>query len=156
MRRATRRLAICVAIATLPITTWWMVGDLSEGPYAQDYMFKAPTLARNHQLVVGIVATLLLLVSGGVLVAAVAHRRLSWVNVRPAVPLLLAGAFSGWAARVMTARVSGANIGGGLFMLLGPLVLLGAIAWSWYFARASDEGSSTRHPGDPLGRDERP
>ncbi len=124
-----------MALATAPITTWWLVGDLSESAYARDHMFEAPKLTPGQELAIGVIATVLSVIPAAVVAAALAQRRLRWVQVRPALPILVAGVFCGFSWRVTTARVSGANIGGGMLMLITPIVLILSIAWSWHLRR---------------------
>lgn len=141
MARAARLVATAVIIAASPLTTWWLVGDLSESADAEDYIFKAPELTNAQQLAIGLAATVLLVASAAAIVASLRQRRLTWVEVRPAIPLLLVGVFCGFAWRVVTARVGGANIGGGILLLSAPFFLIAMITWSWVLARKS-EGSS--------------
>lgn len=143
MGRFSIWLATAVAVATSPIVTWWLLGDLSESATAEDYIYRAPELTRGQQLAIGLGATTLFAVSLCVIAIAVRHRHVRWVEVRPAVPLLVAGAFCGFAWRVVTARVGGANIGGGLILMFGPYFLIAMIACACALAWAA----RTRHGG---------
>lgn len=137
MGRASIRSATVLLLATFPISIWWLVGDLSEGAGAPDRMFEAPELTSTQEFLIGLVAVVLFVVSLGFVLAALRQHRLRWAEVLPAVPFLLAGAYAGFAGRVVTARVSGANIGGGMLILLAPFVAIGTIAWAWYLTRSA-------------------
>lgn len=74
----------------------------------------------------------------GVVLVAVSALDLAWsqpipprryaVAVLP--PVLLGGIGTAYAGRVITAHVHGANIGGGLAIIYGPVFLIGMIAWA--------------------------
>lgn len=96
-------LTTAIAVATCPITTWWLLGDLSESPTAEDYILKAPELTGDHQLAIGFVATPLFIVAVYVIAIALHAQHITWVELHPVLPLLLAGIFCGFGWRVVTA-----------------------------------------------------
>jgi hypothetical protein len=113
-----------VVVAATPVATWWLVGDLSEEPGISgqpptDHMIPPPQLGETVETFLGVSAVLaaaLALVALAVAAwrGAVAPRR--W---RVVAPLVLAGVYCGFAWRVMTAAVHGANIGGGMMLMFG-------------------------------------
>jgi hypothetical protein len=69
---------------------------------------------------------------------AVHRREITFAEIRALAPLLFFGIFCGYAWRVTTAGVIGANIGGALLMMLAPFLLLAMAVWSlvlWRRAR---------------------
>ena len=135
MRRRYIVLAMGGVVLASPVLSWFVVGDTSEAN-GVDHMFRAPDLPAAVQLVIGL-AAVGLAVTGAVVVVAGLHRGL--VNTREvfaAAPLVAAGVFVGLAARVMTAGVIGANIGGGLVLLFGPFVVVGLVALSVFVWRS--------------------
>lgn len=139
MERWSLRLTTAIAVAACPITTWWLIGDLSESPTAEDYILRAPELTGDQQLAIGFVATLLFVVAAYVIAIGLRAQHLTWVELRPVLPLFLAGIFCGFGWRVVTARADGANIGGGMILMFGPFFLIAMIAWSCvlrWFSRA--------------------
>lgn len=123
-------------VASTPVATWWVVGDLSEGGDVDDFVVKAPELTTAQEALIGVVAMAALVAAAGVLVALVRRHRITWSTLRAVLPLLAAGAFIGFTARVVTARVGGANIGGSLLLFAAPGVVIGMLLWSWGLARA--------------------
>lgn len=142
MDRRSGLVARVVLLSASPVVAWWLVGDLSEGADAEDYLFKGPELSKTQQLRLGLLAAVLFVAAAAVLGALLRQRRVSWVELRSALPLLLAAFFCGFAWRVVTARVGGANIGGGILLMVAPIFLIGMIAWSWILARISRNSAS--------------
>lgn len=136
-----RSAAVALVLAT-PVATWFLVGDLSATQFEDlDYMWRAPVLPAPAELVLGVLAALVAVVSATVLAVAL-HRgevRRQWSAT--VVPLCVAGALLGYGGRVVTAGGIGANIGGALMIFLaGPLVvaLVTAAAWNaWHESRRS-------------------
>lgn len=122
-------------IASTPVATWWLVGDLSEAGDVDDFIVKAPELSTAHEALIGVAAMAALMAAAGVLVALVRRHRITWSTLRPVLPLLAGGAFLGFTSRVVTARVGGANIGGSLLLLAAPGVVVAMLLWSWGLAR---------------------
>jgi hypothetical protein len=137
-----------VAVGTLvlatPAVTWWVLGDLSEDVPDPDYMYRPPRLTDGQELAIGIAGTAVALASLVVVIGALRRRVVTPGEVMSAVPLVLAAAFCGFAWRVVTAGVIGANIGGGMVLLVGPFVLLGLAGWSFFWWRSARRGSLER------------
>ena len=134
--------AAVVLVLTSPVVTWWLVGDLTEpGIVDPDYMFRPLPLSHGVEVGLGIAATLAAVASMYMLVAAfragVVDRAWSPVVVFPA----LAGVVIGFSWRGLTVGVIGANIGGGLILLGGPLVVLALVT------AAVASGSAARRRG---------
>jgi len=133
MSRRVAFFAVFAVIAALPVLTWWIVGDVSEDG-AEDIMFRAPELPAAVDVIV-VFGAVALVVCGLALIMTPAGRghvgRREWLAM---LPLLLLGLFVGFAARVLTARVGGANIGGGLLLFAAPvivplLIILSGVLW---------------------------
>ncbi len=132
--------SLLLVLAT-PVAVWWLVGDLTGGEarrlaaegVALDYAVRPVSLGTVGDRVAGVLACVAAVVALGVLVRATAVRGLDprWWTVL--TPLVAAGALVGFAGRVVTAGVIGANIGAGLLVLAGGpalvvLLLVAAIA----------------------------
>lgn len=113
-----------------PVAAWWVIGDQSETHTNPDYLFRAPDLDPGAVRIVGLVAVLIVAVCVGSFVSWTRRRLVprSWWSVEG--PALFAGFATGYGLRIITAGVSGANIGGGLVILWWPVMFLGAIVWS--------------------------
>ena len=106
--------------------SWWLIGDRST--VGTDYLVQVPVL-QDHPARVGVFGIVLL---GAVAVdlawtRPVPPRRYA-VGVLP--PVLLGGIGAAYGGRLITAHVHGANIGGGMAILFGPIPLIGVIAWA--------------------------
>lgn len=124
-------LATTVAgVLLAPVVTWWLIGDLTETRLNPDYIVEPPTLTTAQESVLGIAATVFEFGALLVIVSALRRRLIGLDELQVAAPLLLAGAASGLAFRVVTAGTHGANIGGSMILLVGPPFVLGMLAWS--------------------------
>jgi hypothetical protein len=128
-------LAAVALVVAMPVATWWLVGDLTEpdfkrrlqadgdpairAGYDPDYMFRPFDLAPATERAAGVVAVVLVVAAVVVLLLAWRTGRLhvGWWGVLGLLSLV--GAGSGWGWRVMTAAVSGGNIGGAAVLYLG-------------------------------------
>ena len=130
MRRSHVIVATAAIVVLSPVVTWWLVGDLSERGVSLDYLLRPPDLTQLQQQLIGgtaLVATVAALV---LLVLAVRRHVVRPGELRITIPLVLAGVCCGFAYRVITAGVGGANIGGGIMLLFGPIFLLAMLAWA--------------------------
>jgi hypothetical protein len=113
---------VLVPLVGLALITWWLVGDVSE-PGGEDVIVRFEAAERN--------ATTLGLLG---LLAAVAwavdwvtswHRSIAWQAASWLTAAGIgAGFLTGAGLRVVTARVGGANIGGGMVILASPPAFL--------------------------------
>ncbi len=126
------RVAGPALVAAVPVVTWWLVGDLSTVSLADDpdYAFRPMTLSPMTERAVGIAS--LALAVGAVAVLAWATRRRAldrrWWTVLGL--LAAAGCIVGLGWRVLTAGVIGANIGAGLFILVGGPVVAALVLFA--------------------------
>ncbi|MBG0562502.1 hypothetical protein [Actinoplanes aureus] len=126
MLKSRLPLAAIVLLLAVPVASWWLIGDLTSESLRQleadgvplDYgSFGPGTLGPAADRTLGIVACVAAAGALGVLIRSAATRRLDarwWLAL---VPLIAVGVFAGWAWRVMTMGVIGANIGAGLLVL---------------------------------------
>ncbi|MGN9778229.1 hypothetical protein ACTMS0_21055 [Micromonospora sp. H33] len=123
--------SLLLVLAT-PVAAWWLIGDLTSGQArrlaaegtALDYTVRPVSLGAAGDRIVGVLACVAALVALGVLVRGTVVRQVDprWWAVL--LPLVAAGALAGYAGRVLTAGVIGANIGAGLIVLTGGPVLV--------------------------------
>lgn len=139
-RVATRLLAV-VQLVLLPLISaasivWWLVGDAFSTQGGRDQMVRL-AFAAEHAGLVGV---------GGVVGTAVAivllRRRRGSRGARHAGAAVvlagIAGLLVGVGLRIVTARVHGANIGGGLALLFGPwLLLVLVVGATWQAVRSA-------------------
>lgn len=124
-----KRAAVSLPVA-VPVAVWWAVGDLSEkGADARDRMFRPFELPAAGEHLAGAAALVAVVTATVVLTMAWYRDQLPPAWVARIVPLCLAGAILGGGWRVLTAASVGANIGGGLVLVIGlPLAALLVIA----------------------------
>lgn len=138
------RLAGLSLVIAVPVLTWWLVGDLSTASLAEDPDYAVSPLPVSPTTERAVGTASLALAVGAVAVLTWAARRQAldrrWWTVL--VLLVAAGGIVGLGWRVLTAGVIGANIGAGLFVLVGgPLVaalLLFALARSVFLLMRAD------------------
>jgi hypothetical protein len=129
-------LALPLAFASSALLSYAAIGEVSE-PGGEDVMLTLPQ-GRAVPAILGLVALALLV---GHLVARwrlpVPLPRESWYLLALSTVL---GVGLGCSLRVVSARVGGANIGGGLIVLFGPLVAITLLAYArrWWAALPSD------------------
>lgn len=151
--------AMVTLVVSSPVAAWWLVGpnpgseiagDPTLSPNDYDYMFRPPSIDPAVERIVGGGAVVAGLVAAAVLVVAVRSRRIDRRWWSPVIALVLAGIIVGTAARVMTAAVIGANIGGGIMLLFGtPVVLVlvaGGIVRSAQILRTADVSRTVPAP----------
>ncbi len=133
-----RAAAVVVTVPALAIATAWWIGDLSETLAAPDFMVRPMELSAGTTRAVGLVATALC-ISG--LASAVQLTRSGGRGrrlVAVLLPLFALAAYLGLGYRITTAGVTGANIGGGLFVFSSFVVVpiaIGASVAIWWVTR---------------------
>ena len=133
-------------VAATPLVAFWLIGDQSRNGDKDDldYLYRI-SMARSTVLIAGVVASL----------AFVAAARYLSLNRSPAgnsrvaqlvALLMLAGVLLAVGARIVTAGVIGANIGGGGVLLFGlPLwmaLVAAAVIRFWRSGRSSSTTST--------------
>lgn len=120
--------AAVALVLSLPLAAWWVIGDQST-PAAlaatPNFFIRPPTIDAAAERTAGIVAAVVAVTAAVILVRATATGRLDphWWSVL--APLMLVAVGCGYAARILTAGVIGANIGAGLILMVGgPAVLI--------------------------------
>lgn len=115
-------LVLCVGpFVAAACLTWWLLGNLDESPTAEDQLFSAE-FADESSLIIGVIGLL------AATTVAVALR--GWPQpwrTPVSAPLALSGvsgAYLGLFLRTATAKVTGANIGGGILILVSPVILV--------------------------------
>jgi hypothetical protein len=129
-------LALPLGFASGALLSYAAIGEISE-PGGEDVMLTLPQ-GRAVPAVLGLVALALLV--GHVIVRwrlPVPLPREAWYLL--ALSAIL-GVGLGCSLRVVSARVGGANIGGGLIVLIGPLVAITLLAYArrWWAAVPPD------------------
>ena len=149
--------ALAAVVVAVPIVTFWLVGDQSatDDPVYLDYIWRA-SVSESAVRVFGIAALIVLLVASAYLLRAMRPLRQHGHVLRAVLMLVLAGEIGAVGVRVLTAGTRGANIGGGLFLILGlPVsVVLVASATRAFTSRSAmslqdrplpDEGRDPAH-----------
>ena len=125
--RNVARPALIASVVATPSLTYWLVGDLSEDgdDYHLDYMRRSAISERVASFL-GVVSLLVVVASSVVLWR---NRRVVHGSARSIAGLCTAvGVIVGSGYRVTTAGGSGANIGGGLIILVGTPVCVFLLA----------------------------
>ncbi len=115
-----RLLGACFVVLSplVAVSTWWLVGDISEpGLASLDYFVEPPAISARSETALGWVASIAAIATAAIVehggrTAAITRRRST-----AAIPMIAIGVFVGFTFRVVTAGVSGANIGAGLLMM---------------------------------------
>jgi uncharacterized membrane protein len=123
--------SVAVGVGTA-VGSWWLIGNQSvhtRWPEQLDYAYRAPEVPHWVVATLGPIALVIAVVCVGGLVVAVSRRVIDrrWLHVAGLFALtgfLLAGI-----GRVATAGVIGANIGGGLAIMVLPAVA-GLVVWA--------------------------
>jgi hypothetical protein len=115
-------------VATAPVVAWRLLPDMStvdETEPNPDYMVRPVDLPTVLSVGIAVIAVVVFVGGLAVLLAATARRRFGprgWFALALAV---MAGFMAALLARMVTAAVIGANIGGGLaVMVFGPVVVI--------------------------------
>ena len=129
------RAAVTLIVLAIPGALYWLIGDISEPgeQYSLDYMWRSP-VSETTAKVAGVVSVATIV--GAAVYVCLAQRWKTTHQLRWVGGLLgVTGALLAVGARVTTAGGGGANIGGGLFLLVGLpvcavlVVCAGAIAY---------------------------
>ncbi|MCP3804442.1 hypothetical protein NLX83_34760 [Allokutzneria sp. A3M-2-11 16] len=125
-------------LASGALAAWWLVGDLSpEMPPGTrlDYLVRpVPIVSMSPAIDVLLGSLALALASATLLVTATTAARSRWLG--QFLGALALGGLVGFFCRILTAGGIGANIGGGLVLLLGlPLLAAAALALGWRTTR---------------------
>lgn len=137
----TDRLAVPALIVCAPLAAWWLVGLNHEseggrghvppgGADQYDYMVQPPPLNATVEWTVGAGALVALVIAAAVLITALRSGQFDRRWLSPIVSTCAAGCIVGAAARIVTAPVIGANIGGGISILFGTPVVAALLVWS--------------------------
>ena len=123
---------VLVPLIGFGFTAWWLVGDVSE-PGGEDSILQLP-FAQRQPRALGVLGLVLAAIwaTDWFLVWRRADQRFPalWLSAAGVTAGLLAGA----GMRVVTARVGGANIGGGMVILTSPLVAISLVAVTIWLA----------------------
>ncbi|WP_226366653.1 hypothetical protein [Pseudonocardia sp. ICBG162] len=146
MHRGLRALVLGpVAGLCAAVVAWYLIGDVGTAPADGIRVLDPPLALEVLPWLTGVVA-------GAGLVCCVLAVVKRWAAASPVVLCVVAGLLVGWAGRVMTAAVIGANIGGGLMMLVGlPLagiLILVAVVTALVIARRAQRDARMSKP-DP-------
>lgn len=106
------------------LVTWWLAGDLGEVGGDHSWRFR---FGDEHPRLLAATGSAL------AVLAVVVVRRTWWPRaglrgLRPVGFAAVAGVVVGYSARVMTAATAGANIGGGMVLLVAPFVVVALLA----------------------------
>lgn len=137
---------VLIPIVSFALMSWWAVGDAFSSVNGRDQMFSVPFPAENAWAL-GIVG-----IGGLMLEVLLLRRRRASLRfhreIAAVVTAGLAGVGLGLALRIVTAKVHGANIGGGMTILFGPWLLLLLVGVSvWLAARSTDIRRQRRSEG---------
>jgi hypothetical protein len=115
---------VLIPMLGVAAVAWWVIGDQSEDGGVES-IAELPTL-QDHSAQVGAIGILILaiVVTDLLWTRPVSPRRYA-LAVLP--PVLLGGIGPALAVRIITSRAVGANIGGGLAILFGPIFLIGLV-----------------------------
>lgn len=131
-----------LVVAAVPVATWFLVGYLSEEG-GTDHIVEIRQLDRPVEIFLGVLAALIALGAGWSFLGRSRNWLIDEGWWRVYVRLLGCGLFLAVGARIVTAGSSGANIGGGMLLLFGPLLLL------YLWGRAREEAIRVRSAAPP-------
>jgi hypothetical protein len=107
----------------VPVVAWWLIGDLSESPGTDYFMLRPLTLKLGSERISGALASVVAVVGLALVLRARWGRTALSVWDRALLLTLGAEVGAAFVYRVFTAGVRGANIGGGLLLLMGVPVV---------------------------------
>jgi hypothetical protein len=130
-RPVAGRVGAALLLVSVPMAAWWLIGDLSESPYADYYTLKPLQLRFGDERVFGVVATVVAIVGLGLLVASRPRLRSKPSSWELAVGAVAAAEVTSvYIYRVITAGVIGANIGAGMMFMFGVPIVGFLLAWA--------------------------
>ena len=123
-----------VLVLAVTVAAWYLGGfyhELRDLDFVDpDYFIRPFPISRAAERIIGVSAVVVTVAAGSLLTwASVQHSfDLRWWSVLG--PLVAAAALIGFAWRIFTAQVIGANIGAGCMILFGGPVLLALLWWA--------------------------
>jgi hypothetical protein len=137
-RTALRAPVVALGVVAVGPLTWWLARALpDEVPADQyaDYMWDPPELSVAQLLGIGLVSVVAVLSAGFVMADGIRSRTLrrEWLWI--VLPLAGLAGYAGLTYAVATAPVTGANIGAGLLVLGGVVVVPAMVGASLWFVR---------------------
>ncbi len=144
LRTAPRAVvAAFVLILSTPVVVWWVFGnqddrvpglDPAHDQHAFSRTFDPPAISAGTEVMIGLIATVVLVAAALTLVSATRSGRLDRRWWPPIVGCVGLGAIAGIAERTLTAATIGANIDAGMLVLFGtPMVAflaVGSVGWT--------------------------
>lgn len=117
-------------MAALAFSLVGLVDGFGDQPVSgdRDYMWRRWTVLDDHQAAVGVVAVIGMAVASTILSRARTDGRLLAPALAQVVVLSLFAAWLGAGYHVVTDGVTGANIGGGLVLLITPVFAVSTLA----------------------------
>ena len=125
-QRGTAVLLGLISGACAATATWGLVGDVSEpGGYLR--ILPAPELSRPVELGMGVVGAAVVLAILALLWRSSWRRPLPKHASEIVLILTVLGVLTAGAGRVLSSRTDGANIGGGMILMVSPFALIGIL-----------------------------
>ena len=137
-RTVPRACVVALGIVAVGPLTWWLAQALPDEVPADryaDYMWDPPDLSGAQRLGIGLLSTVAVLAAGFVLADGIRVRRLRHEVLGIVLPLAGLAAYAGFTYAVATSPVNGANIGGGMLILGGVVVVPATVGVSLLFVR---------------------
>ena len=106
--------------------TWGLVGDVSE-PGGYERILPAPELPRPVELGMSVVGASVVLAILALLWTSSQRRPLHKHSREIVLTLTVLGVGTAGAGRILSSSTYGANIGGGMILLVSPFVLIGIL-----------------------------
>lgn len=129
MHRKHVLLGYVAIVVAAPIVVWWLLPDMSaEG--GTDHIVEPPDIPDAVRLTIGLGASAMLVVGGAVVFSPTGRTLRRPGDAPTVIPLMLGGAYVGFTYRAATAAVIGANIGGGMFIMAGMILVPTLVLYS--------------------------
>lgn len=125
-----RSSVVGVGLVALVPAAWWFSLFVEGDEGGSDYIVKPPASLDDSKHIIGLTSIVVATVALVVFVHALRKRliRTQWIGI--VLPLSFLAVYVGFTARVVSAPASGANIGGGLLLLMAGPLSLGLVAWT--------------------------